>query len=139
MGIEPTQDASAASRKRFEDSVGSVRNRPPTSAPVQSRGETVLNRPHSSAVIRPLGCLIGCRRTHLPVSMASASSALQAITRSATPSQSTCGIEGAHVDGRDFASDETTTRRINTSQCSPVRGHDMSLAYAYEARSRACF
>ena len=34
-------------------------------------------------------------------------------------SQSTCGIEGAHVDGRrDFASDETATRRINTS-CNP--------------------
>jgi hypothetical protein len=70
MGTEPTQDASQRPANGFEGRVGSVRNRPPTSAPVQSRGATDRDRPHSSAVIRPLGCLFGCRRTHLLNSLA---------------------------------------------------------------------
>ena len=37
----------------------------------------------------------------------------------------------AHAaDQADLAPEENATSRINASQCSPVRGHDMSLAYA---------
>jgi len=39
------------------------------------------------------------------------------------------GWDGAHVASRrDVVGNEEATKRISASQCSPVRGHDMSLA-----------
>src|SRR5712692_7350371 len=46
----------------FEDRGASVHNRPLASALVQPSTSAIPDRPPSSAVIRRLGCLLGCQR-----------------------------------------------------------------------------
>jgi len=61
MRIELTRDASQRPANAFEDRGSCVHDRPSRSASVRSPARTFHDHPPASAVVRHVGCHLGCQ------------------------------------------------------------------------------